>query len=275
MEDIKDKKYGFIYITTNNINGKKYVGQKKYDDKRKWVSYLGSGIALNNAINKYGRENFSREIIEECNSKEQLDDREKYWIAYYDAVNSKAFYNIACGGDGGDTTRGHNESKKLIIKKHRSDAAKGKINIGSLNNSARKVICLNDMKIFECGADADRYYNLKPDSATRVCREKNLHTIKSGVDERKLQFDYYYEDKNYIYEPFIPKSTKKSVICIETMKVYKSAYEASCDLNLNADSIRKCARMVQKSTHGLHFLYYEKYLNMNNNEFNKFLLWFK
>ena len=91
--------YGFIYITTNKINGKKYIGQKKYCGN--YETYLGSGIALKNAIAKYGRENFTREIIEECETKDELDEREKYWIKYYDATNSDNFYNITNGGDGG------------------------------------------------------------------------------------------------------------------------------------------------------------------------------
>ena len=64
--------YGFIYITTNLINGMKYVGQKQYDKYGRWKSYLGSGIYLKRAINKYGEENFTREIIEECETKEQF-----------------------------------------------------------------------------------------------------------------------------------------------------------------------------------------------------------
>ena len=54
--------YGFIYITTNNVNGKKYIGQKKYYGNHE--VYIGSGVELKNAINKYGKENFTREIIE-------------------------------------------------------------------------------------------------------------------------------------------------------------------------------------------------------------------
>lgn len=72
--------YGFIYETTNNINGMKYIGQKIYDKHGNWKIYLGSGIYLKRAILKYGKENFSRKILEECDSKEDLDNREIYWI---------------------------------------------------------------------------------------------------------------------------------------------------------------------------------------------------
>lgn len=90
--------YGYIYETTNLINGKKYIGQHKgeYD-----LEYYGSGILLRRALEKYGKENFSIRIIEKCDSKEQLNDREKYWIQYYNASESDEFYNIAYGGEGG------------------------------------------------------------------------------------------------------------------------------------------------------------------------------
>ena len=98
-KNVQNDYYGFIYITTNNVNGKKYIGQKKYYGNHE--VYIGSGVALKNAINKYGKENFTREIIENCKSKEDLDSREKYWIKYYNATESEDFYNITSGGDGG------------------------------------------------------------------------------------------------------------------------------------------------------------------------------
>ena len=62
--------YGFIYITTNLINGKKYIGQHKGDGTD---NYLGSGDRLIIAIKKYGKCNFKREILCFAESKEELD----------------------------------------------------------------------------------------------------------------------------------------------------------------------------------------------------------
>ena len=87
----------FIYKTTNLLNGKYYIG--KYAGKRS--TYLGSGIHLKSAIEKYGRENFKRVVIEECKSLKELSDREKHWIELFDAVNDPRSYNLTEGGQGG------------------------------------------------------------------------------------------------------------------------------------------------------------------------------
>lgn len=92
-------KYGFVYMTTNNVNGKRYIGQRKYYGR--YDTYLGSGRILLLAIEKYGKENFTREILEECDTKEALNEREQYWIDYYNADTSELFYNIEKGGEGG------------------------------------------------------------------------------------------------------------------------------------------------------------------------------
>ena len=89
--------FGYIYETTNLINGKKYIGQKA---SKIFLAeeYLGSGVYLNKAVKKYGKENFKVRIIEKCNSREKLNEREVYWIDYYNAVESKEYYNLANGG---------------------------------------------------------------------------------------------------------------------------------------------------------------------------------
>lgn len=69
-------KVGFIYKTTNLINGKFYVGQCTNDPLE---MYLGSGLILKQAIEKYGKHNFRREILQYA-EQEDLDDLEKIWI---------------------------------------------------------------------------------------------------------------------------------------------------------------------------------------------------
>lgn len=104
-----------IYITENLINGKKYIGK---DTKNK-PYYLGSGKLLKKAINKYGIDNFKKTIIETCENREQLSEREKYWINFFNAVSDDNFYNIVDGGEGGDTFSSLeiNQKKKNILVK--------------------------------------------------------------------------------------------------------------------------------------------------------------
>lgn len=116
--------YGFIYLTTNKINGKRYIGQRYYDEKEKWKEYLGSGNLLRDAIKKYGRNNFTVEILENCKTKEALNKREKYWIKKYNAIIDRSFYNIATGGTGGNVIAGYSEERRNELKELHSVRAK-------------------------------------------------------------------------------------------------------------------------------------------------------
>lgn len=86
-----------IYKTTNLINGKIYIGQNSNNDEK----YFGSGFLITKAIKKYGLENFKKEIIEECPSKDILNDREKFWIKFFNSTDKNIGYNISEGGTGG------------------------------------------------------------------------------------------------------------------------------------------------------------------------------
>lgn len=90
--------YGYIYETTNLINGRKYIGQKKSPE---FVpSYKGSGTIIELAIRKYGKDNFSVRMLCPCFSQEELDAEEIDYIAHCNAVNSPDYYNLAVGGQG-------------------------------------------------------------------------------------------------------------------------------------------------------------------------------
>ena len=82
-----------IYKTTNLINGKIYVGK----DVKNKPSYYGSGNLIKLAIKKYGKENFKKEILEECKDQIELANREIYWIANLCSTNKVIGYNISNG----------------------------------------------------------------------------------------------------------------------------------------------------------------------------------
>lgn len=92
--------HGYIYITTNTLNNKIYIGQHKsesYDKK-----YFGSGLLLNRAIKKYGIDNFKNEIIMWVKDQEEANEKEKFFIDLYNSRNPEIGYNIVCGGNGGN-----------------------------------------------------------------------------------------------------------------------------------------------------------------------------
>lgn len=89
---------GYIYETTNLIDGRKYVGKR--ETLKDIDTYLGSGKILKLAIKKYGRESFKKRVLCFYDSKKELGDAEKYFIAVYRHFYSD-MYNIADGGEGG------------------------------------------------------------------------------------------------------------------------------------------------------------------------------
>ena len=87
-----------IYKTTNLINGKIYIGK----DSRNNPQYYGGGKILLQAIKKYGKHSFIKEIVETCESEKQLNEREPYWITFYNSRDPKIGYNITLGGESGN-----------------------------------------------------------------------------------------------------------------------------------------------------------------------------
>lgn len=180
--------FGYIYMTTNNSTNKKYIGKHKaeyFDD-----NYLGSGIILKKAIEKYGRENFSIKILSICNSLEELNTKEKELIKHFDAVNSKDFYNIAPGGDGGYLFYGYSEEKRKEIH-----LRGGKNRTGAKNG------------MFGRRGEKNPLYKRKRSELTKQkCRISNLGK-KRSEETRKRNSEANLREKN-------PNFINKKVFCI-------------------------------------------------------------
>ena len=88
--------YGVVYKITCLINRKLYIGQTRKSVEKRFKQHARANSLIGRAIRKYGVENFKIEIIEHCESKAQLNERENFWI---DTLNSKKpnGYNVNGG----------------------------------------------------------------------------------------------------------------------------------------------------------------------------------
>ena len=210
--------YGFIYETTNLINGKKYIGQKKYDKKGEWKYYLGSGILLDAAVKKYGKENFERKILCECETREEANQLEKTYIAEVDAVNNPMYYNIAIGGQGNPVS-------------------------GEKNYMYGRTGALNP------------WYGKHPSEETRRLIKEH-HDKRKGKDHPLYGRKKSEESKRKQSEHMKNKGNKKC-ICIETEVVYESLKQAGKANDIDPVCICNACKGKTKTAGGYHWEYYK------------------
>ena len=127
---MKNKTY-LIYKITNKINNKIYIGQTKLSLEKRFYYHIYDSlksqdvnIKLHNAIRKYGVENFNIALLEQCESKTQLDERERYWIKTLNAQDPLVGYNMTSGGEGGSggphfLNHRHSEKTKQMMSENR------------------------------------------------------------------------------------------------------------------------------------------------------------
>jgi len=117
----------YFYKTTNKINNKFYYGSGSKE------TYLGSGIAIKRAIDKYGKENFIIEKLRYFSTRQEAYDFEERFLRLFDLTRNKQSYNMKNSAVGG-TPKGHGKGKKLSEEtKRKMSEAK----IGNTNNRGR------------------------------------------------------------------------------------------------------------------------------------------
>lgn len=182
---------GYIYKIENQINHKVYIGQtikslnKRFSQhKNNYTKPYFSQIHLYRAFKKYGIENFSFEKIEQVND-EDLDEREKYWIAYYNSYENG--YNSTLGGRDTELYKWDYEQIKKLYDEYRS---------------ARKVA-----KIIGCDhSTIDNIIN-KMNWPRYSVSSQRLHRIVLIKEDTEYIFSSLEEAANWLIENKITKST--------------------------------------------------------------------
>lgn len=134
--------FGYIYKTTNLLNNKIYVGQHRVNNDQIDENYYGSGKILDQAIKKYGIQNFNIEILEWCETKEILNEREKFYIEKLNSRDSSIGYNICKGGDcgpGGPMFQNHTHSEETKRKMSINRTGKNNANYGNRWNQSDEL----------------------------------------------------------------------------------------------------------------------------------------
>jgi len=89
--------YYYIYKTINNLNGKYYIGRRASESEPTTDPYKGSGVLIKKALALYGKDNFTKIILENCQSFEELLLAEARYVDNA-VVNDTQSYNIDLGG---------------------------------------------------------------------------------------------------------------------------------------------------------------------------------
>ena len=236
----------FIYLTTNLITGEQYIGQHK--GKRN-DSYLGSGVILAKAIKKYGKENFKREILCFCSSQEELDKKEKEYIAFFDAVNNPNFYNLSAGGQKGDGWEAYRRWRVLHPEEAQRLNKESYKNIQKWQQDNPEKVAQNIQKMLEA---CHKYWKDNP---------QKMFTHMEEVNKAKEEWQKNNPEKHAAQvESWRKKGTetnKKPIICITTGEIFSSISEAGRAYGIPQGNISKCLKGERKSA-GKHPVTQEK-----------------
>ncbi|MFY8170441.1 MAG: GIY-YIG nuclease family protein [Candidatus Fonsibacter sp.] len=268
-------RYGIVYLITNKVNGKIYLGQTTKSLSERWRQHCISDNCkkLHNAIKKYGKDSFDVSEIYTSFSKEDLDNKEIYWISYFNTVDGKFGYNLKSGGSRGVNSQEVRIKIGLSLKqKYKDESYKNRV-CKHLKNPSSEV--REKMKLAKIGTTISEDHKnkisltLKNKKKTKKHAE-NISKAKTGLKYNwKNKFDWNNhpekkkawieakrkyktkEESNFAYnltkknkrsllkEEFNKKGKLVGIKCLTTNKEYKTYSSAAKELKINICVLRE------------------------------------
>lgn len=162
-----------VYKITNKISNKIYIGQTTRKISNRIAEHKCKNSLVGEAIKQYGTGNFSFEIVEKCNSRDELNAREEYWINYYGSIYpngyNKAIVDAKFGEFNGFYDRHHKPDTIQNNKEHQPNR--------------RKVFCIETGELFDSVRECERETGISRTQIIRICSGRILKT-------KKLHFMY-------------------------------------------------------------------------------------
>ena len=235
----------YIYKITNKINNKIYIGQvynKTIQDRfkrhineasEKSKSYIGR------AIYKYGKENFICELIDTASSLKELNEKEKYWISYYNSTNHNIGYNLTPGGDGGNTYLCKSKLELQEIKNKISKSNTG-INNGLSKQIKAYNIITKEIIHFNTLTEACKYFNHKQKgSFIQHCEHKAKYLWRKEWTFAYENNDFDYKNLMIEYDKSCRNGQKLKIINLLTNEeiIFNSFSKLNTLLNLSGNKL--------------------------------------
>lgn len=228
-------------------SGKVYIGIAK-NVKHRWrgngTGYRGS-TRIWYAIQKYGWNNFTHEILAENLTREEASELEKKTIAQYKSTDPRYGYNLTHGGYDGTLCEASRQKLSHSLMGHPvSEEVKSILRKCHI----KPIICLDTGEIYDSAADAARTLNICPTQINRC-------TLGKSKTANGLRFAKLSDYQNNTIPTFDEKPKGKKIVCIETGEIFASQTDAAKKYNTSSQSIsHACTGKVETSC-GLHWAF--------------------
>lgn len=203
-----------VYKITNKITNKIYIGITNQGSGARYRHHwyearIGEPAPIHKSMAKYGEDNFTLEVIDFAENAEELKEKEKYYIKFFNSRDRKIGYNLTDGGDGTFGRKHSEETKEKLRQKalgrKASDEAKKRMSeTHKLNYSDehRKAVAESNARRTKKVLMFDKDLNIIKEfnSLKEAAAETKIHstTIRKSIRGNKISYDYVFRFKDAV-----------------------------------------------------------------------------